>query len=108
MNIGAQGRGSFYQPLLPNAIWRPTMTGDMGHTRVDIYSKGGVTLEGIAARPEGLDHLPPAAVLCHPHPMLGGDMENPVMSAIDWTCMGEGGRKPEVQFQRGRGERGRV
>ena len=26
----------------------------MGHTRVDIYSSGGITLEGIAARPEGL------------------------------------------------------
>ena len=62
----------------------------MGHTRIDIYSSKGVTLEGIVARPEGQDLLPPAAILCHPHPVLGGDLDHPVLSAIDWICMGEG------------------
>ncbi len=76
----------------------------MGHTKVDIYS-GGVTLEGIVARPEKTEALPPAAVLCHPHPMLGGDMENPVLSAIDWTCMGEGIATLRFNF-RGVGESG--
>ena len=75
----------------------------MGHTRVDIYSSGGITLEGIAARPEGLSRPPPAAVLCHPHPMLGGDMENLVLSTIDWTCMHRGIASLRFNF-RGVGE----
>ena len=75
----------------------------MGHTRIDIYSSGGITLEGIAARPEGLTRLPPAAVLCHPHPMLGGDMDSLVLSAIDWTCMHRGIASLRFNF-RGVGE----
>ena len=75
----------------------------MGHTRVDIYSTGGITLEGIAARPEGLSRPPPAAVLCHPHPMLGGDMENLVLSTIGWTCMHRGIASLRFNF-RGVGE----
>ena len=75
----------------------------LGHTRLDIYSSGGITLEGIAARPEGLNSLPPAAVLCHPHPMLGGDMESLVLSAIDWTCMHRGIASLRFNF-RGVGE----
>jgi alpha/beta superfamily hydrolase len=75
----------------------------MGHTRLDIYSSGGITLEGVVARPEGLTRLPPAAVLCHPHPMLGGDMESLVLSAIDWTCMRRGIASLRFNF-RGVGE----
>src|SRR6266540_978811 len=44
---------------------------------------------------EGLLHLPeqtpaPGIVVCHPHPMYGGDMHNNVVDAICDTAVAEG------------------
>ena len=39
-------------------------------------------LEGVLTLPEELPPPYPAIVVCHPHPMLGGDMDNPVVTSI--------------------------
>lgn len=41
-----------------------------------------LTLEGVLALPEGLPQPYPALVMCHPHPMLGGNMDNPVVTGV--------------------------
>ncbi len=40
----------------------------------------GLSLEGVLHRPTG-DHFP-AAIVCHPHPLYGGDMSNNVVTAV--------------------------
>lgn len=43
------------------------------------FRSGELTLEGLLANPGG---DAPAAVVCHPHPMYGGSMDNNVVEAI--------------------------
>ena len=51
-------------------------------TAIGIYGEGKALLDGVlAAPPEGGAGLP-AILLCHPHPLLGGDMHNAVLTAI--------------------------
>lgn len=40
------------------------------------------TLEGVLTLPEELPQPYPAIVMCHPHPMLGGNMDNPVVTSV--------------------------
>lgn len=47
----------------------------------------GVTLEGRLARP---DEARGAVVICHPHPLYGGDMENPVVVRAAEVCASAG------------------
>ena len=42
---------------------------------------GDITLEGIWHRPESKDRSP-AVIVCHPHPLYGGDMQNNIVLAI--------------------------
>ena len=53
----------------------------MRQTALGIVSKD-VSLEGVLGVPEALPPPYPALVVCHPHPMLGGNMEHAVVSAI--------------------------
>ena len=46
------------------------------------FTSDKLTLEGVLSVPDGLSGPLPAMVVCHPHPLLGGDMENPVVMAI--------------------------
>lgn len=41
-----------------------------------------LTLEGVLSLPEGLQQPYPAFVMCHPHPMLGGNMGNPLVTSV--------------------------
>ncbi|MBP1684263.1 MAG: dienelactone hydrolase [Deltaproteobacteria bacterium] len=43
------------------------------------FPAGDLTLEGELALPAGAIR---AAVVCHPHPQFGGDMDNPVVRAV--------------------------
>jgi alpha/beta superfamily hydrolase len=45
------------------------------------FTSGDLTLEGLFARPAGADAAP-GVVVCHPHPMYGGSMDNNVVEAI--------------------------
>jgi alpha/beta superfamily hydrolase len=62
----------------------------MRETKIDFYTSKKLSLEGIFTLPDGLSTPPPGVVVCHPHPALGGDMENPVVTAICDAAGGEG------------------
>jgi alpha/beta superfamily hydrolase len=55
----------------------------MKETRVSFLS-GGLVLEGILTIPEGTGALP-AVIVCHPHPLYGGSMDNNVVSSLSET-----------------------
>lgn len=55
----------------------------MKKTRVS-FSSGGLFLEGILATPEGAGPFP-AVIVCHPHPLHGGSMDNNVVYSISET-----------------------
>ena len=44
------------------------------------FPGGDLTLEGLIHRPVAVPH--PAVVVCHPHPLFGGDMYNSVVVAV--------------------------
>ena len=44
------------------------------------FLSGALTLEGLFHRPAAAPH--PAVVVCHPHPLFGGDMHNTVVAAV--------------------------
>jgi len=48
------------------------------------FSSGGLFLEGILAIPEGAGPLP-AVIVCHPHPLYGGSMDNNVVCNLSET-----------------------
>jgi hypothetical protein len=48
---------------------------------------GAETLEGRLAVPAGARL---GVVICHPHPLYGGDMESPVVARVTETCAGRG------------------
>jgi uncharacterized protein len=54
----------------------------MRQSRVGFYTSGRLSLDGIFAVPDTTGGPFPGVVVCHPHPMLGGDMESPVVTAI--------------------------
>lgn len=55
----------------------------MKETRVS-FPSGGLVLEGILAIPEGAGPLP-AVIVCHPHPLYGGSMDNNVVCNLSET-----------------------
>jgi alpha/beta superfamily hydrolase len=48
------------------------------------FPSGGLVLEGILAIPEGTGPFP-AVILCHPHPLYGGSMDNNVVNSLSET-----------------------
>jgi alpha/beta superfamily hydrolase len=85
----------------------------MKETRVDFLS-GGFVLEGTLAIPEGAGPFP-TVIVCHPHPLYGGDMDNNVvcklsetltqatLASLRFNFRGVGGSQGE--FAQGIGER---
>ena len=55
----------------------------MKNTRVS-FSSGGLFLEGILAIPGGAGPFP-AVIVCHPHPLYGGSMDNNVVNSLSET-----------------------
>jgi uncharacterized protein len=43
---------------------------------------GSITLEGILQRPDSLEESLPGAVICHSHPLFGGNMGEPVTRTV--------------------------
>jgi alpha/beta superfamily hydrolase len=48
------------------------------------FPSGGLFLEGILAIPEGAGPFP-AVIVCHPHPLYGGSMDNNVVNGLSET-----------------------
>ena len=61
----------------------------MRQSSISFKSKG-VALEGVIAAPHGLSGALPGVVVCHPHPLFGGDMNNGVVLAVSQGLVGEG------------------
>jgi alpha/beta superfamily hydrolase len=55
----------------------------MKRTRVS-FPSGDLLLEGIVATPQGAG-LFPAVIVCHPHPLYGGSMDNNVVYSLSET-----------------------
>lgn len=78
-----------------------------------VFSCSGLKLEGIVHLPK-CDTTVPAVVICHPHPLYGGDMDNNVVMAIG-AALGEipmaalrfnfrGVGRSEGEYDEGKGE----
>ena len=52
----------------------------MKEVRVTFHS-GNLFLEGVLGIPEGSE-LSPAVIICHPHPLFGGSMDNNVVNSL--------------------------
>ncbi len=86
----------------------------MIHEQPVLFSQGGARLEGLYAAGQGAV----GAVISHPHPLMGGDMRNPVvetlaeslfaarLSTLRFNFRGVG--TSEGVFDGGRGEQGDV
>ena len=78
----------------------------MRQSAVSFITKG-MTLEGIIALPDGEGPFP-GVVMCHPHPLMGGNMDNNVVVAVTFGLADAGNRIAPVQFPRGRQQPGRA
>jgi len=45
------------------------------------FRSGGLSLEGILSIPEGISPFP-TVIVCHPHPLFGGSMDNNVVNSL--------------------------
>jgi len=77
------------------------------------FESGGLRLEGVLAVPEGTGPFP-AVVICHPHPLYGGSMDNNVVNGVFDALAGaafvalkfnfRGVGRSEGSYEGGRGE----
>jgi len=84
----------------------------MKEVRVTFHS-GNLSLEGILSIPED-SGLSPAVIICHPHPLFGGSMDNNVVNSLFETLARaslspfkfnfRGVGKSEGKFDQGKGE----
>ncbi len=83
----------------------------MPEQAVAFASRDGVPLTGRLHRPAHPGPHP-AVVICHPHPLMGGDMHNPVVLALTRALVGHGVAVLRFNFRRpfdqGRAEQGDV
>ena len=54
------------------------------------FTSDKLSLEGVLALPQGVSGAHPALLVCHAHPALGGNMDNPVVTAICRAAEGQG------------------
>ena len=48
------------------------------------FEANGLKFEGILSTPDDLTGNIPGVVVCHPHPLFGGNMHNNVVSAVTY------------------------
>ena len=61
----------------------------MRQSAISFESKG-LTLEGVVAFPEGEAGSLPGVVICHPHPLRGGNMDNNVVLSVAYALVEAG------------------
>ena len=54
------------------------------------FKAKGLEFEGIVAQPEELSGTLPAVVVCHPHPLRGGSMDNNVVLSLAYSLVDQG------------------
>ena len=50
----------------------------------------GLTFEGVLAQPDDAGTAMPGVVICHPHPLHGGSMDNNVVLSVSFTLAQQG------------------
>ena len=55
-----------------------------------MFKAKGLNFEGVVATPEGADGPFPGVVICHPHPLFGGNMDNNVVLSVAYALVQEG------------------
>lgn len=78
----------------------------MRQTAIQFYSKG-MAVEGVLSMPERGTSDPGIVVACHPHPVLGGDMDNRVVVAVCQAVDGFGLASLRFNFRGVKGSEGR-
>ena len=61
----------------------------MRQSSISLISKGA-TLEGVIASPQGVAGSLPGVIVCHPHPLFGGNMDNNLILTICQALAGQG------------------
>jgi uncharacterized protein len=64
------------------------MNREINHEHI-FFKSGGITLEGVLSYPQKSSPCP-GVVICHPHPLYGGDMNNNVVVGIKGALETEG------------------
>ena len=54
------------------------------------FKAKGLNFEGIVATPDDVGSPVPGVVICHPHPLFGGNMDNNVVIALSFTLVEQG------------------
>ena len=54
------------------------------------FKAKGLNFEGIVAMPDDAGSPLPGVVICHPHPLFGGNMDNNVVTAISFALADQG------------------
>ncbi len=54
------------------------------------FSVQGLNFEGVVAQPEESDGSMPGVVICHPHPLYGGNMDNNVVLSLSFALAQQG------------------
>lgn len=54
------------------------------------FKTKGLTFEGVVAQPDGEAGSFPGIVMCHPHPLFGGNMDNNVILAVAYSLVDQG------------------
>ena len=78
----------------------------MRQTAIQFYSKG-MAVEGVLSMPERGTSDPGIVVACHPHPLLGGDMDNRVVVEVCRAVDGYGLASLRFNFRGVKGSEGR-
>jgi alpha/beta superfamily hydrolase len=60
--------------------YRPPVSNEMGSEQI-FFTSENVTYEGVLVRPDEAAQAP-GIVICHPHPLRGGDMQNNLVVAL--------------------------
>ena len=55
-----------------------------------IFKAKGMNFEGIIATPDDVSSPVPGVVICHPHPLHGGNMDNNVVIAVSFALVDQG------------------
>ena len=77
----------------------------MRQTAIQFYSRG-MAVEGVLSMPERGPSDPGIVLACHPHPVLGGDMDNRVVAAVCRAVDGYGLASLRFNFRGVKGSEG--
>ncbi len=71
------------------------------------FKADGLHFEGVVAQPEEHANLMPGVVVCHPHPLYGGNMDSNVVLAVAFALAEQGFATLRFNFRGAGGSEGR-